>query len=56
MSYRLQCNVNSNERKRYITNLKIDNYKNKLHYTINNAGLNGFNLLSSCLYTNTNNA
>lgn len=50
----LQYNANSDKRKRYITNLEIDNYKNKLYYTVNDAGLNNSWLLNSCLYTDAN--
>lgn len=38
-----------------MANLKTDNFKNNLHYTVNNARISDFGILSNCLYINTDN-
>lgn len=44
------------KREGYIVNCKSDNFKNKLHYTVNAIGLDDSDCLSSCLYMNADNA
>lgn len=55
MSYVLYYIADFDEWEEYIINIKIDNFKKKLNYTMNDIGLNNSGLLSDYLYTDIDN-
>lgn len=49
----LQYDKDIQERKDYIADLKVKNFENDLHHTVNSAKIGDLGLLGGYLYTNT---